>query len=80
MAYAQVIAAPAAAELADVPIVYRCPQRVPDGHYYREISPGVWETSLRAEFSHSVRVEDTSRAQIEARGHILVPLHGGETR
>lgn len=78
-----------AVELADVPIVvaqptaqpvvYRCAQRWP-AHYYRETAPGRWETALGPDFECPVRIPDLSRAEIEARGHVLVPLPGGEVR
>lgn len=57
------------------PVVYLC-LGGPPTHFYREIAPGRWETARDVGFTYPVRIEDQSRAEIEARGHLLLLLEG----
>lgn len=53
------------------PVYYRC---AGCGLFYRQTGPWHWEIAKRTDFEHAVRIEDMSRAAIEARGHDLVPV------
>ncbi|WP_156131756.1 hypothetical protein [Amycolatopsis methanolica] len=63
------------------PVVYRCTNKPPGStHYYREAAPGRWELALTPTFDIPVPIEERTRAEIEARGHMLVPISGGQPR
>ncbi|WP_435583347.1 hypothetical protein [Amycolatopsis thermoflava] len=57
------------------PRVYRC-EGAARAHFFREVAPGHWEMANEPTFALGFPIPDRTRAAIEARGHVLVPIGG----